>query len=146
MSEFYNGIQRTIREYEMSEVQKNNLNEMSVELHNENVQAGWWTKEEKEQVENGTKYGVMVVATKLALVHSEVSEALEGVRKNLMDDHLPHRKMIEVELADVVIRLLDLAGALNLDIGGAVAEKNEYNKKRQDHKKSNREADGGKMI
>src|SRR4051812_7282747 len=38
--------------------------------------------------------------TRIALCHSELSEALEGHRKNLMDDHLPHRKMAEVELAD----------------------------------------------
>lgn len=47
----------------------------------------------------------------LALVHSELSEALEGERKSKMDDHLPHRKMAEVEMADTMIRLLDCAGA-----------------------------------
>lgn len=46
----------------------------------------------------------------LALVISELSEALEGERKDLMDDHLTHRKMAEVEMADTVIRLLDFAG------------------------------------
>lgn len=47
----------------------------------------------------------------LALVHSELSEALEGERKSKMDDHLPTRKMAEVEMADTMIRLLDCAGA-----------------------------------
>jgi hypothetical protein len=47
----------------------------------------------------------------LALVHSELSEALEGERKSKMDDHLPERKMAEVEMADAMIRLLDCAGA-----------------------------------
>lgn len=47
----------------------------------------------------------------LALVHSELSEALEGERKSKMDDHLPHRPMPEVEMADTMIRLLDCAGA-----------------------------------
>ena len=46
----------------------------------------------------------------LQLVNTEISEATEGERKNLMDDHLPHRKMGEVELADALIRLLDLGG------------------------------------
>lgn len=48
--------------------------------------------------------------TLFALMHSEVSEGLEGFRKSLKDDKLPHRDMLEVELADYVIRLLDYLG------------------------------------
>lgn len=84
--------------------------------------------------------------TKLALVHSEVSEALEGYRKNLQDDHLPSRKMFEVELADAVIRIFDLAGAQNLDLGGALLEKLIYNQQRPDHKLEARAADNGKAF
>ena len=79
-------------------------------------------------------------------MHSELSEAMEGVRKNQMDDHLPHRKMEEVELADCVIRILDYAGAYGLDVFGAIAEKVEYNKKRQDHKIENRKKGNGKAF
>lgn len=43
----------------------------------------------------------------LMLAVSELAEAMEGHRKNLMDDKLPHRPMIEVELADYVIRVCD---------------------------------------
>lgn len=85
-----------------------------------------------------------LVAQKLALVHSEISEALEGHRKGLLDDHLPHRSMIEVELADAVIRIADLAGALDLDLGGAIEEKLAYNAQRADHKPENRAKKGGK--
>ena len=63
-----------------------------------------------------------------------------------MDDKLPHRSMIEVELADAVIRIADLAGALNLDLGGAVQEKLEFNRHRPDHKLENRIAEGGKAY
>ncbi len=48
--------------------------------------------------------------TTLQLVSSEIAEATEAERKDLMDDHLPHRKGGEVELADALIRMLDLAG------------------------------------
>ena len=87
-----------------------------------------------------------LVAQKLCLTHSEVSEAMKGHRKGKMDDHLTHRPAIEVELADAVIRIADLAGALNLDLGGAIAEKMAYNAVRADHKPEAREAIGGKAY
>jgi hypothetical protein len=85
-------------------------------------------------------------AVKLCLIHSEISESMEGDRKGLKDDHLTHRDMREVELADAVIRIMDLAGAYNMDIGGAIAEKLIYNATRQDHKLENRAAEGGKTY
>lgn len=80
----------------------------------------------------------------LLLIHSEISEAAEGYRKDLPDKHLPHRKMIEVELADAIHRIFDLAGSLGLDLGGALVEKMEYNKTRPDHQLKNRLKEGGK--
>lgn len=71
---------------------------------------------------------------------------MEGLRKNLPDDKLPHRRMMEVELADALIRILDLAGAMNMDIGGAMAEKLAFNRTRADHKPENRAAAGGKAF
>ena len=82
----------------------------------------------------------------LCLIHSEISEAMEGYRKSLQDDKLPHRKMVEVELADAMIRIFDLAGYLNLDLGGAYVEKRQYNEKRADHKLENRGKPGGKAF
>lgn len=117
-------------------------------------EAGWWKcqktglnlKDVISEPENDYEriVGPALVAQKLCLIHSEVSEAMEGHRKNLMDDKLPHRKMIEVELADAVIRIMDLAGAMNLDLGGALVEKLVFNTQRPDHKPENRAADGGK--
>jgi NTP pyrophosphatase (non-canonical NTP hydrolase) len=81
----------------------------------------------------------------LALMHSELSEALEAHRKGLQDDKLPTRTGVEVELADCVIRIFDTAKALNLDLAGAIIEKNRYNKTRSDHKLKNRK-NGGKKY
>ena len=84
--------------------------------------------------------------TRIALCHSELSEALEGHRKGLPDDKLTHRAMAEVELADTVIRVFDLAGAMGYDLGAAIAEKLEYNASRADHKHDARKAVGGKRY
>jgi NTP pyrophosphatase (non-canonical NTP hydrolase) len=82
----------------------------------------------------------------MTLIHSEISEAYEGVRKNAMDDHLPHRKAEEVEMADALIRIFDYCGGHDLDVAGALVEKMAYNKQRQDHKVENRRKDGGKKT
>jgi len=82
----------------------------------------------------------------LLMIHAEISEAAEGHRKDLMDEHLPNRKMLEVELADAVIRIMSLSGALKLDVGGAVVEKLIYNIDRQDHKPENKAKPGGKKY
>lgn len=82
----------------------------------------------------------------VALMHSELSEALEADRKGLKDDKLPHRDGREVEFADCIIRILDTAAALGLDIAGALIEKNRYNQQRADHKLANRSEAGGKKY
>jgi hypothetical protein len=110
--------------------------------HGAAVKSGWWT-----DLKTGESLvGKRNVGEMLCLVHSEISEAMEGHRKNLMDDKLPHRKMVEVELADAVIRIMDLAGGLGLDVGAAMAEKLTYNQSRQDHKLENRVKEGGKQY
>lgn len=113
------------------------FNNLAKEIYQDNVDAGWWGVEMYTPIGYGTKF---------ALIHSETSEAFEGYRKDKMDDHLPHRSAVEVELADQIIRTLDLAGSLNLDLDGAIAEKRAYNKHRQDHKKEARQAVGGKKF
>lgn len=86
------------------------------------------------------------VGEMIALIHSELSEALEGYRKDLNDDHLPHRKAVEVELADVLIRVCDLAGFLDCDLQGAVDEKLAYNLTRTDHSPAERAKPNGKRF
>jgi len=119
--------------------------------HNASASAGWWFDKPTgvcllTEVRNGTRFGKALVAEKLCLTHSEVSEGMEGHRKGLMDDKLPHRPALEVELADALIRIADLAGALNLDVAGAVVEKMAFNAQRPDHKAEARFAPGGKAY
>ncbi len=77
-------------------------------VHQANIK--WW---------QNPQTGLPVIRNKremLALVISELSECLEGERKNLQDDKLPNRKMAEVEMADAVIRMLDYAGGFKLTL------------------------------
>lgn len=82
----------------------------------------------------------------LLLIVSEICEAMEGHRKNLVDAHLPHRKAEEVELADALIRLLDYAEGRGLDLEGAFWQKMTYNRMREDHTDEHRRGVNGKRY
>lgn len=124
--------------------------------HRASFRAGWWKDQRTGlnliHVINNPRTDMerllaqALVSQKLCLAHGEISEGVEGHRKGLMDDHLPNRTSLEVELADAVIRIADLAGALSLDLGGAIAEKLAYNAQRADHKPENRIKEGGKAY
>lgn len=114
---------------------KTDLNDLALKVHIQNYH--WWHDKEGNKLERNK-------GELLCLMHSELSECMEGIRKQLQDDHLPHRSMEEVELADTIIRILDYCGAYHIDIDGAIEEKLEYNKTRADHKPENREKEGGK--
>lgn len=119
-----------------------NINEVVYECHEAAFKAGWWIKTDGTDVRDNP----MCFSQKLMLIVSELAEAMEGDRKDLMDDKLPHRKMREVELADAFIRVCDTAGAYGFDLGGAVEEKMAYNAKRADHQPENRAKAGGKSY
>ena len=82
----------------------------------------------------------------VALMHSELSEALEAHRKNLADDKLTHRPGIEVEFADCITRIMDTSAELGLDVACALIEVNRNNRKRADHSDAARIAAGGKAY
>lgn len=114
------------------------LNDLSKRCHEANKK--WWQDPATGHTISRNK-GEMI-----ALMHSELSEALEGERKDLPDDKLPHRRMAEVELADVLIRIFDYCGAYGYDLDGAFEEKMSYNMKRADHTHEARMQPGGKKF
>ncbi len=75
-----------------------NLVELQNKIHAQNKELGWWDEPRSYK-------------TMASLFHSELSEAMEGDRKGLMDDHLPNYEMFWVEIADFAIRCLDWLGA-----------------------------------
>lgn len=70
---------------------------------------------------------------KIALMHSELSEALEVIRDEdpfRRSEKIPNFSHLEEELADVVIRIMDFAAQKSLSVGGAIVEKMSYNARR----------------
>ena len=146
--------------YDIGPVNERTLNNLSSVVHQANAERGWWKDlhevvDALDDIEGGDpewiraaqqKVKMWFVLSKVALIHTEVSELVEGIRKRTKDDHLPHRDADEVEAADTLIRLLDLCGFLGLDLGGATAEKFLYNQNRSDHKPENRSKVGGKLV
>lgn len=95
------------------------INNVVNECHNNAVNHGFWAN---------TDY----ILSKIALIHSELSELAECFRKNptQKSDHVPEITCVEEELADAVIRIFDLAGYLRVDMEKSISMKMEYNKNR----------------
>jgi hypothetical protein len=106
--------------------------------------AGWWGSDDGRIPD--PRNNPLCFSNKLMLTVSELGEAMEGDRKNKMDDHLPQYPMRSVELADAAIRIFDLAGAYGIPLGMIIAAKLAYNAQRKDHKVETRLAEGGKAY
>lgn len=94
------------------------INHFSSYVHEMAVSKGWYNDPQRD-------------LERLCLIHSEVSEACEGVRHgNPPDEHCPDFSSVEIELADAMIRICDFAKFKGWNIGGAVASKVEFNSTR----------------
>lgn len=95
------------------------FNTVKNRVHANAKRAGFWDKERNK-------------GEAIALMHSELSEALEWLRHgNKKSDHIPEFSGLEEEMADVIIRIMDFAGGFDLDIAGAVIAKIAYNETRE---------------
>lgn len=91
---------------------------MQALVHQTAIEKGWWEKPRDD-------------GTCIALMHSELSEALEGLRIQAPSDKIPLFESVEEELADTIIRIMDFAAQRGLNIAAALVTKAEYNKGRE---------------
>lgn len=95
-------------------------NKLSKRIYKISLKNGFWK-------EDGRNDGEAI-----ALIHSEISEALEAMRDgNPISNKIMDYNKVEEELADAVIRIMDYAFGKDLDVAGAVLAKIEYNKNRE---------------
>jgi NTP pyrophosphatase (non-canonical NTP hydrolase) len=94
------------------------FNAIQKEAHKIAISKGWWDDHRSD--------GEII-----ALIHEEVSEALGALRKGGQPDkHVKNFTNIEVELADIILRIMDFAGHKRFRVIEALLEKMEFNKTR----------------
>lgn len=100
-----------------------NLNDMAQSIHANAVNKGFWDPLYKSSKEDA----FIFFAKQLAMVHSEVTEVLEALRKS------KGSQQVVEELADIIIRVLDLYEGLREEnfvtesLDDVLADKMQYN-------------------
>lgn len=122
-----------LSKYEITKEERDALESVFNKLHKLAADRGWHDKPRED-------------GTMIALMHSELSEAMEGNRKDKDDEHLSGFKNEPVELADCIIRIADYAKSRGLPIVEALAQKHMYNATREDHSREARAKAGGKKY
>jgi NTP pyrophosphatase (non-canonical NTP hydrolase) len=138
------GLSWRLDKEDVEEIPKTDIGfrELQKQLHKDSFNKGWWHTPEGEDLRKHP----FTFPTKAMLIVTEVAEAIEGDRKDIPDAHLPQYSMKAVELADVQIRLMDLAEAYGIDLLEVILAKQAYNRQREDHKPENRAKKNGKKY
>lgn len=138
---FCNAAEYEFHKYSESGELLRMMNILQSSCHGRALASGW-----HHDLDTGERKAdtIDLALANICKMHGELSEAQEGVRKGIMDQHLTHRPNSEVEYADTIIRIFDEAGRSGLDVVGAILEKMAYNMIRSDHKISSRQESGGK--
>ena len=100
------------------------LNQLANRCYKISKQNGFWDDFQLCELNDDEKSANYIIGTKLALISSEVSEALDEMRS----DHTMQE--FANELADIIIRTLDLAKGLDIDIETIVSNKMDKNEAR----------------
>lgn len=103
-------------------MKKQSISELQKEVHQNAVNHGWWNEEQP--------FGTLI-----ALCHSELSEALEETRngRSMNETYISESGKLDgvpSELADVVIRIMDMCEHYGIDLESAIVQKHQFNKSR----------------
>jgi NTP pyrophosphatase (non-canonical NTP hydrolase) len=97
-----------------------------------NVEKGWWEDRDQIMETNPCSGPVQVKLAAIMLMVTELSEAVENIRHGEgPDDKINQFTGLEAELADTVIRIMDLACRFNLKVPEAIVAKKNYNQQRE---------------
>ena len=104
----------------------NQFEELQIDVHRTAVKKGWWDVPRED-------------GTILCLIHGEVSEAMEALRKgNELSEKIPEYSQLDEELADIVIRVMDYAESRGIPLFEVMKAKAKYNEGRS-HRHGNKQ-------
>ena len=104
---------------ELARLRESDINRIAAEAYANSVAKGFWDLGENRN------QGEMI-----ALMHSELSEALEAIRKPQESEKIPGFTLLEEEMADLIIRAGDFAAGFKLQLVEAISAKMKYNESR----------------